>query len=79
MYFVVSVVFRFENLLILQSLPIKRYRGRVARQWSAKPRTAVRIRSVPQNRFLTRCFTACVAAGFLMGDCFVEVIELNFN
>ncbi len=28
-----------------------RFRGRVARQWSAKPRTAVRIRSEPlQNQ-----------------------------
>ena len=28
-----------------------RCRGRVARQWSATPSTAVRIRSTPQKRF----------------------------
>ena len=34
---------------IFASLPKARSGGRVARQWSAKPRTAVRIRSRPQK------------------------------
>lgn len=36
-----------EIRIFLLSLSSKWFRGRVARQWSAKPSTAVRIRSEP--------------------------------
>ncbi len=37
-------------IVILQTNFWKWYRGRVARRWSAKPYTAVRIRSVPHRK-----------------------------
>ena len=53
----------------------KRYRGRAARQWSATPSTAVRIRSIPQQ--LNPCNLVIAGVSFSVGQ-YVDHFLLYF-